>query len=304
MKIRAFGIVPTAVLLGGAALWLRAETMGNTRFRVDVNMVVLSFTVTDNNGKYVSGLKPEDIRLLEDNVQQQINSFSETAVRINTGCDATGNNVLVLFDTSNCMYEGLTHAQDAIAAFIRSLPACDRVAVYGFSRNLSRGAPLTTDRFEAIRGLHSLTAGDETALYNALLLVLREAAPVPGRKMVVVFSNGPDNASVLAPDDVRRVAEEEGIPIYVVSTRSNQITDATFARVTGSTGGKLYIANRWQKQTRAFEAIREDLSNSYTVTYYPEANPNHGFRKIKVEIVNDEGKRYRIRARPGYRPKS
>ena len=67
-------------------------------------------------------------------------------------------------------------------------------------------------------GLRKAVAGDDSALYNALLLTLRDAAKVPGRKVVIVFSNGPDNASMVAPDDVRAVAEDEGIPIYVIST--------------------------------------------------------------------------------------
>jgi len=54
----------------------------------------------------------------------------------------------------------------------------------------------------------------------------------------------------------------------------------------------------------AFESIREDLGNSYTVTYYPQANPNEGFRKISVEIPADTGKKYLVRNRPGYRPRS
>jgi transposase-like protein len=53
----------------------------------------------------------------------------------------------------------------------------------------------------------------------------------------------------------------------------------------------------------AFEAIREDLGNSYTITYYPQTNPNEGFRKISVEIVSDVGKKSRVQSRPGYRPK-
>ena len=54
----------------------------------------------------------------------------------------------------------------------------------------------------------------------------------------------------------------------------------------------------------AFEDIREDLGNSYTVTYYPQNNPNEGFRKIAVEITSDVGRKYRVRARPGYRPRT
>src|SRR6202041_2148400 len=106
----------------------------------------------------------------------------------------------------------------AIADFVRGLDRADSVAVYTFSRNLSRAAALTHDRAEAISGLRKAVAGDDTALYNGLLLALRDAAKVPVRKVVIVFSNGPDNASMVAPDDVRTVAEDEGIPIYVIST--------------------------------------------------------------------------------------
>ena len=115
-------------------------------------------------------------------------------------------------------------------------------------------------------------AGDDTALYNGLLLTLRDAAKVPGRKVVIVFSNGPDNASMVAPDDVRAVAEDEGIPIYVISTNDvnkDPISSNVFKRLSTRTGGKAYWAKTWQKQVEAFEAIREDLGNSYTVTYYP-----------------------------------
>ena len=123
-----------------------------------------------------------------------------------------GTNVFVLFDTSNFMYRGFVYAEDAIADFVRGLDRADSVAVYTFSRNLSRAAPLTRDHADAIAGLRKSVAGDDTALYNALLLTLRDAAKVPGRKVVIVFSNGPDNASMVAPDDVRAVAEDEGIP--------------------------------------------------------------------------------------------
>ncbi len=103
-----------------------------------------------------------------------------------------GTNVFVLFDTSNFMYHGFVYAEDAIADFVRGLDRADSVAVYTFSRNLSRAANLTHDRNEAIFGLRKSVAGDDTALYNGLLLTLRDAAKVPGRKVVIVFSNGPE----------------------------------------------------------------------------------------------------------------
>jgi len=217
----------------------------------------------------------------------------------------TGTNVFVLFDTSNFMYRGFVYAEDAIADFVRGLDHADSVAVYTFSRNLSRAAPLTHEHAEAISGLRSSVAGDDTALYNALLLTLRDAAKVAGRKVVIVFSNGPDNASMVAPDDVRAVAEDEGIPIYVISTaevNKDPISSNVFRRLAQRTGGRAYWARTWQKQVEAFESIREDMINSYTITYYPQPNPNDNFRKILVELVNDPGKKLRVQVRPGYRP--
>jgi VWFA-related protein len=123
--------------------------------------------------------------------------------------------------------------------------------------------------------------------------------------VVIVFSNGPDNASMVAPDDVRAVAEDEGISIYTISTNEvnkDTVSSSALRRMAQRTGGKAYWARTWQKQVEAFESIREDLGNSYTITYYPAANPNEGFRKIAVEIVSDPGKKFRVHTRPGYRP--
>jgi Ca-activated chloride channel homolog len=313
------------------ALWAQDQ---RPTFRVKVDMVVLSFTVTDSKGHYINGLKPADFRVSEDGIAQKINTFGEgnkpplqvldngTTRPLAPGVDAAapvdkpandvrsdsfvGTNVFVLFDTSNYMYRGFVYASDAIADFVRGLDRADSVAVYTFSRNLSRPAPLTHDRGEAIFGLRKAVAGDDAALYNGLLLTLRDAAKVPGRKVIIVFSNGPDNASLVAPDDVRAVAEDEGIPIYVISTNDvnkDAMSSSVFKRISTNTGGKAYFAKTWQKQVEAFESIREDLGNSYTITYYPQTNPNEGFRKIIVEIVSDVGKKYRVRARPGYRPR-
>lgn len=328
--MRKLTFAAAALGISGSLAWLAAQEGQRPVFRVKVDMVVLSFTVTDSKGRYINGLKPGDFRVLEDGIAQKVATFAEgnkPAVQIlddgstrplvsatpdarpgpDVRSDAfVGTNVFVLFDTSNYMYRGFVYASDAIADFVRGLDRADSTAVYTFSRNLSRAAELTRDRGEAIGGLRKAVAGDDSALYNALLLTLRDAAKVPGRKVVIVFSNGPDNASMVAPDDVRAVAEDEGIPIYVISTSEaskDAISSGVFRRISQRTGGKAYFAKTWQKQVEAFESIREDLGNSYTVTYYPQPNPNEGFRKISVEITSDVARKYRVRARPGYRPR-
>jgi VWFA-related protein len=326
-------LTATGLLASGAGAWIWAQE--RPTFRIKVDMVVLSFEVTDSKGHYINGLKPADFKIYEDGILQKLNTFGEgnkpplqvmddgstrplmpnlpgaPAVAEGTPSEIrsdafVGTNVFVLFDTSNYMYRGFVYASDAIADFVRGLDRADSVAIYTFSRNLSRAAPLSHERTDAIFGLRKAVAGDDSALYNGLLLTLRDAAKVPGRKVIIVFSNGPDNASVVAPDDVRAVAEDEGIPIYVISTNDvnkDPVSSNIFRRISNRTGGKAYFAKTWQKQVEAFESIREDLGNSYTITYYPAANQNEGFRKISVEIATDVGKKYRVRARPGYRPR-
>lgn len=292
-----------------AGLVLHAQEQTRSLFHVDVDLVVLTFTVTDNKGNHVSSLKPDDLRITEDEIPQTIVTFVEGGkppLRLSASPaeSLAGTNIFILFDTSNCMYKGFAYASDAVAEFVRHLEPKDPVALYTFSRNLSRMATLTTDHYQTIHGLRNAVAGDATALYNSLLLTLRDAAKIAGRKAVVVFSNGPDSASVVAPDDVRAVAEDEGIPIYVISTedgKKDSISSHVFQRLTTRTGGRLFWAANWQKQTQAFAAVREDIGSSYTVAYYPAPNPNQGFRNIQVEIVSDIGKRYRVRSRPGYR---
>jgi VWFA-related protein len=327
----AMSVSATGLALTANGRVLLAQETPVPVFKSKVDLVVVSFTVTDSKGKYVNGLKPNDFKVTEDGIPQKLSTFAEgdrpamevgdggalkpmipsgaevvTAPEANTD-NFAGTNVFVLFDTSNFMYRGFVYAEDAIADFVRGLDKAASVAVYTFSRNLSRASELTSDRGTAISGLRKAVAGDDTALYNGLLLTLRDAAKVPGRKVVIVFSNGPDNASMVAPDDVRAVAEDEGIPIYVISTNDvnkDPISSSVFRRITGNTGGKAYFAKTWQKQVEAFDAIREDIGNSYALTYYPAPNPNEGFRSIKIEIVSDTAKKYRIRARPGYRPRA
>ena len=218
----------------------------------------------------------------------------------------SGASVFILFDTSNYMYEGFVYAQDAIADFVRSLDNPDRVALYSYSRDFSRSAPLTANRGDVLRGLRKTVAGDDAALYNAMLLTLRDASALTGRKVMVVFSNGPDNASMVAPEDVREIAQAEGISIYMVSTREarhDPVSTAVFQRMSTSTGGKAYFAKNWTDQQTAFTSIREDLAHLYALSYYPQDNPNRGWRSIDVELVGEQLRKYTIRTRTGYRPR-
>ena len=312
---------------------LAQENAPNIRVRVE--MVQLNVAVTDNKGNYVTGLRPSDFSIVEDDIQQKLATFGEGNEPVYRVADAVpadgktsgraadkkvsaaeaqdqslgsmiaGANVFLLFDTSNYMYRGFVFAQDAIADFVRSLESADKVAFYSYSRDLSRSAPLTPDRAQVLRGVRATVAGDDAALYNCLLLTIKDAAHYTGRKVIVVFSNGPDNSSMVPPEDVAELAQSTGTAIYMISTqlaKLEPVSTAVFERMTAATGGKAYFAKDWKDDQRAFASIRDDLAHLYSLSYYPQPNPNLGWRAITVKLNGERLKKYHIRTRNGYRP--
>jgi Ca-activated chloride channel homolog len=330
-------MVSKCFLLIALALVVLGDGTGKAQespnIHVVVNMVQLNVAVTDKNGNYITGLRPSDFAIVEDGIVEKTATFAEgngPARRLNEiGQDMTssvpegaeghavdggpetlaqlvnGANVFVLFDTSDYMYRGFVFAQDAISDFIRSLETADKIAFYSYSRDLSRVSSLTSDRTQLLRAVRSTVAGDQAALYNALLMTLKDAAQNTGRKVVVVFSNGPDNSSVVPPEDVAEFAQSAGVSIYMISTREARlepVSTAVFDRMTAATGGKAYFAKNWRDETRAFGSIRDDLAHLYSLSYYPKTNPNTGWRAITVKLVGDQLKKYKVRTRNGYRP--
>ena len=334
---KRIAVAVVVLVLGLAVAEKRmAAQQDQTRLHVVVNLVQLNVAVTDRRGDYVTGLKPEDFVINEDGIAERIATFEEGngpsrkltevaseedesgVMKAREAAEAvmparpstlnaalSGADVFVLFDTSNYMYRGFVFAQDAISDFIRSLETVDRVAFYSYSRDLSRAALLTADRPAVIQGVRSTVAGDDAALYNALLLTVKDATQDPGRKVIVVFSNGPDNSSVVPPEDVAELAQSAGIPIYMISTseaKLEPVSDAVFRRMSAATGGKAYFARSWRDERQAFASIRNDLGHLYSMTYYPKPNANRGWRTITVKLAGDRGKKCHIRTRNGYRP--
>ena len=306
---------------------------GESRILVIVNMVQLNVAVTDNKGNYITGLRPQDFAVLEDGIRERIATFGEgnepTHSLLEVADDKptpqgderpssrpdpppetfasaiAGANVFILFDTSNYMYRHFVFAQDAIADFVRTLEPANKIAFYSYSRDLSRVARLTPDRSRVLRGVRATVAGDNAALYNALLLTVKDAAQQRGRKVVVVFSNGPDNASTVPPEDVAELGQSSGVSIYMVSTQQAQldsVSTAVFERMTAATGGKAYFTKSWKDQKKAFASVRDDLAHLYSISYYPQPNPNQGWRSISVKLVGERLKKYHVRTRNGYRP--
>jgi len=322
-----------ALAVSGVAATAQKPDSNVTVVHINVNMVQLDVAVTDKKGRYVTGLGPANFEVFEDGIREKIAAFGEEngaprSVRYSgpggkvprlgkyvvdsppgsnlIAASAPGASVFILFDTSNYMFRGFALARDAIAQFVRSLDGADRVAFYSYSRDFFRACPLSDHHTKVLEAVRSTVAGDDAALYNALLWTLKDADKFSGRRVIVVFSNGPDDASMVSPEDVRELAQSEGIPIYMISTREAErdpLSTAVFKRISSSTGGKAYFAGHWQDQEKAFASIRADLAHLYTISYYPAPNPNRGWRKITVKVTGVKANKYKIRTRTGYRPR-
>src|SRR5258708_39315558 len=183
------GFGPVGVILGGAlsgspppppaTQGRAAETqpqegqLGKPVLRVEVNLVQLNVAVTDAKGHYVTGLRPSNFAILEDNIPQKIASFGEgngSQKSVDIAAESlkpepinstlAGANVFVLFDTSTYMYRNFALGQEAIADFVKSLDSPEPVAVSAYRRNLHLGAQLTADREQVLRGVRSTVAGE------------------------------------------------------------------------------------------------------------------------------------------------
>ena len=339
ITLASYGLIPCLLLQPASTQLASQQQDDSTHLRMNVVLVQLSIAVTDSKGNYVTGLHPEDFEVTEDKISQKISSFEEGSGSDNTsndlaradqrsqtnapsadiqqvdshpptdsaadsvphGTEASG---FVLFDTSNYMYRSFVFAQDAITDFIRSMNNASRIAFYSYCRDLSRATRLTSDHFGIVNAVRSTVAGDDAALYNSLLLTVKDAAPLKGRKAIVVFSNGPDNASSVPPEDVAELAQSTGTIIYIISTRQAEddpASAAAFERMSKVSGGKAYFAKNWLDEKKAFASIREDLVHLYTLSYYPQSNPNRGWRSIKVRLVGKDLQKYHVRTRDGYR---
>jgi Ca-activated chloride channel family protein len=333
VKKYVLGLCVTLFLFGSSRLG-GAQDDNTSRIYVSVVLVQLNVAVTDDKGNYVTGLRPEDFQIIEDKTPEKIATFEEgngptihlldpngkptpeaVAISSTPGArtlvkpgtvlgTASGANVFILFDTSNYMYRGFVFAQDSIADFIRSIEGESKIALYSYSRDLDRISTLTPDRSQALRAVRSTVAGDDAALYNCLLLTVKDASQLTGKKAIVVFSNGPDNASLVPPEDVAELAQSTGTIIYMISTRQAEaepISTAVFERMSKATGGKAYFSRSWRDEKQAFASIRDDLAHLYTLSYYPAANSNNGWRNITVKLVGKDLQKYHVRTRDGYR---
>lgn len=283
-----------AILRDGRHLVDSARTEG-ARFApaVDVDVVQVAATVTDEHGRFVRGLGKEAFRVLEDGSPQPIVHF--------IGGD-TERDLVVAVDMSGSMTPAMAHCRAAVKGFFASLRPIDHVTLLAFNDNVFTLARREGDPAARLRAVDRLRAWGSTALYDAMLKGLDLLESQRGRRALVLFTDGEDQISHATVEDVERRIEASATPVYVIAQgkgmreeRLKRVLD----RLAGISGGRAFYTEKIDELDGVFTEIGEDLASQYLLAYDP-SNPAHdgSWRSIQVDVP---GTRHRVRARQGYR---
>jgi len=272
--------------------------------RERTELVNLTVTVTDRDGRAVTGLAPRDIEVYEDKVKQIIEHYSADDAPISVG---------VVFDTSGSMRDKLDRARDALKAFVETSHAEDDFFLVGFNRRANLLAEFC-DGEELQRRLNLIGAQGETALYDAVYLGVEKLHQGRHRKRaLLVISDGQDNASRYTLDQLRQRLKESDVHLYCVGVSRATTNDKAEQRealrgrmvldgIARLTGGRAFFVNSASELEEATTRVALELRRQYSLGYTPTNQRRDGqWRKIRVRVNRPaRAAELIVRARDGY----
>jgi len=271
--------------------------------RVNVRLVNVFTTVTDEHGAPVSNLSKDDFRVLEDGVPQTINIFDrESELPLS---------IALAIDTSESTRKDMTLEIASAKRFVRSiLRPQDRLSVFQISENVDQLVGFTADLKSIQHGIENLTNGSGTSLYDGVFLCSDTLINRQGRKVLVLITDGGDTTSRTDYANALRRAQQAEAMIYSIivvpvaaDAGRNLAGEHALIQMSKDTGGKYYYAESIRQLDEAFRQISDELRTQYLIAYYPNRRVSDSpFRRIEVQVVKDDpsAKAYQVRHRAGY----
>jgi Ca-activated chloride channel family protein len=284
----------TATLANGSRIVAtsRTKSAGYTE-TVDVEVVQVTATVTDPRGLFVNGLTRDTFRVREDRVLQRLTAFAGENIPLE---------VVVAVDVSESMTDAMPTLKTAVRGFLGALRPADQVSLLAFNDNIFTLARRSTDPQVRLKAVDRLSPWGGTALYDAILTALGIVGKQPGRRALVVFTDGEDRNSVSTIKRVQTRLETSDATIYTVGlgrSVSNPALAASLEHIAATSGGRSFIVSTVTELDKVFSEIVEELSHQYLLSY-PSSNEarDGSWRTIQVEVTD---RRLRVRHRQGYR---
>jgi VWFA-related protein len=267
--------------------------------RLDVGVDVVSVTavVQDKTGRFISGLNAKDVEVREDGVPQDVSFFREAR-----GGEHVPLTVALVLDASGSMARNMHFLQEAATTLLHKLEPGDRALVVQFNESVKASAEFTGDIDRLEQFVEALQAWGGTSLYDAVHYGLNRLRDEPGRKALIVFSDGADTTSSMKEQDVIDYARAVEATVYSVGIRGEQ---GLFARgprgflrnVAKESGGTYHFPDKVGDLVRTFAAIAEELQNHYLLAYTPKRAPDGTWREIEVKVKRSDAA---LRVRKGY----
>ncbi len=330
MNVMSRAIVTTAVAILVAGVVPRAQQSSQAKpnpgftFRTSVDLINVTATVTDSQGRFVPGLRAEDFEVYEDGKLQTVSQFDSERVPVSLG---------IVLDTSGSMAgEKMSAAQDAVRRFVDDLLGPqDEVFLMRFDSRVSVVSDWTENRASVSRLVGSIRPAGGTALYDAMA----EAVPLGGagtrrKKALLLISDGNDQNSSTDADTVQRQIRESELLVYAIGIDTRETLGQIIPRIilqfprggssrppagrpsaganeplnvgvlrsiTDDSGGRTEIIRNARDLDAATAGIASELSRQYFLGYSTSTPRDGRWHSIDVRVKRGN---YTVRARKGF----
>ena len=259
---------------------------------IDVDLALVNVTVTDPYNRLVTGLDPDNFRIFENNVEQEIQYFSSEDVPISIG---------VIFDLSGSMANKVGKAREAALQFFKTANPQDEFFLVSFNDRAEVMSTFTSNVEDLQSRILSASAKGRTALLDAIYLGLNEMRNAQNAKRaLLIISDGEDNNSRYSEKDIKRLVREADTQLYSVGifdpfeyrsrTPEELSGPSLLTEVTELTGGRAFTVENVNELPDIATKIGAELRNQYILGYHP-SNKSHDarWRKIKIKLRAPKG---------------
>lgn len=268
--------------------------------KLDAKMVILSATVLDRHNAPVSGLGKDDFQVYEDGRLQHITQFSRDDIPVTAG---------IVVDNSSSMSQKRNDVIAAALAFARSSNPQDQIFVVNFNDRVSfglpPGMPFTGRQEELQIALSRIRTIGQTSLYDGIVASLDHLKQgTSDKKVLILISDGGDNASKHSLAQVLAMARQTTVIIYAIGIFDEQDGDQNpdvLKRLAKETGGEAFFPESSKEVISICEGIARDIRSQYTLAYVPKIAADDGsYRTVDVRASLRGRKRLSVRTREGY----
>jgi Ca-activated chloride channel family protein len=294
--IGAFAVLAAAAALSRSLVAAPAPVQQAPVFRSGAKMVPIYATVTDAQGALVPSLAREDFEILDNSVRQDLVVFENQTQPITA---------VVMLDSSGSMTNSLKLVKAGAEQFLIRLLPQDKAQVGAFNDKIQFSGTFTSDRDELVAALGDLDFGNPTRLYDALDQSLDRLAPIEGRRVIVVLTDGEDTASKRGRGDVLGRATTDEVMIYGIGLESNYFDgvrrvrtnpDRVVRNLAEETGGGYFFLKETADLNTTFTRIAQELHSQYVLGFTPAVLDG----KIHKLTVNVKRPGMKARARKSY----